>query len=224
MKPERTGVVVVCIAALVVLACWMPDAVAQRGRGGPELAPEKAEAAWQLEAGCVADELKLSEENTKKLVDAYKGARKSYQESVQELYEQQQGGDRSSRYEAYRKLREDERGKLGNALKGILEDKQVTQAMESLGTFARSWDRYVDILVGFELGDKKLAKAVALVNQFVVDSDKAMREAMANQDWESMREKRRALKEKLDTALAAVLTEDQQGKWSEATAPRERGR
>ena len=51
-----------------------------------------------------------------------------------------------------------------------------------------------------------------------------MREALANQDWESMREVRRSEKEKLDTALAAVLSEEQLARWSEATAYRGRSR
>lgn len=217
MKLRQIGGVVLLIAVLAPLAVWMPNAAAQRARGGPELAPEKAEAAWKLQAECVAKELGLSKENAEGLVNAYKAARKTYQEGVRALFEEE-GGDRSSRYEAFRKLRDKERGKLEEALKGILKEKQVAQAMASLGTFDRRWDRYVDTLAGFELGDEKLSKALVLVNQSVADADKVMREALASEDRESMREKRRELKEKLDTALAAVLSEDQQAKWSEATA------
>ncbi len=223
MKPRQIGVVVVCIAVLMVLGGWMPNAAAQPVQGGPRLAPEKVEAAWKLEAECVARELGLSKKDMERLVGAYKAARETYQKAIRELSEGQ-GGDRRSRYQASRELQEKERGKLEEALKGILKEKQVAQAIASLGTFNRSWDRYVDTLAGFELGEKKLFKALALVNQYVVDTDKAMREAMANEDFESMRETRRELKEKLDTALAAVLSEDQQAKWSEATAFRGRGR
>jgi hypothetical protein len=95
--------------------------------------------------------------------------------------------------------------------------------MASLGTFNWSWDRYADTLAGFELGEKMLFKVLAPLNQYVVDTGKASREAMANQDFASMRETRRELKEKLDAALAKVLSEDQLSKWSEATAFRGRG-
>jgi hypothetical protein len=223
MKPERIRVVVLCVAALMISACWTPNTAAQPGRGGPELAPEKAEEAWKLEAVCVSQELGLSEKDTEVLVDTYKAARKGYQEAVQKLFEDQEG-DRRSRYQAYRELREKERGKLEEALKGTLNEKQLAEAIASLGTFDRRWDRYVDSLVGFELGEEKLFKALSLVNQYVVDRDKAMQEAIANEDWESMRETRREMKERLDAALAAVLSEDQQAKWSEATAFRRRGR
>ena len=222
MKPRQIGVVLLCGVVLTVLACWTPDAGAQRGRGGPRLAPEKVEAAWKLEAGCVAKALGLSEEKTGQLADAYKAARESYQEGIEEL-SADQGGDRGDRFEAYRRLQDEERGKLEGALKGILKEGQVAQAIASLGTFSRSWDRYVDTLAGMELGDEKLTNALVLVNQYVIDSDKATREALANQDWESMREVRRSQKEKLDTALAAVLSEEQLTKWSEATASRGRG-
>lgn len=217
MKTTRIGVVALSIAVLMVLAGWMPNAAAQGRWGAPQLAPEKAEAAWQLEAGCVAKALELSEENTQGLVDAYKAARTSHQEGIQALFTDT-GGDRGSRFQAFREFREKELGKLDEALKGILTEAQAAKAIVSLGTFDRRWDGYVDTLAGFELGDEKLTKALVLVNQYVVDADKVMREAMANQDLMSMREARRELKEKLDTALAAVLSEDEQAKWGEATA------
>ena len=223
MKLRQIGAMVLCAMVMTVLACWMPDAAAQRGGGGPQLAPEKAEAAWKLEAECVAKALSLSEEKTGGLVAAYKAARKSYQEGVEKLTAAQ-GDDRTALFMAFRELQDTERGKLEVALKGILEETQVAQAIASLGTFNRGWDRYVDILAGLELGDENLSKALALVNQYVIDSDKSMREALAKQDMESLRETRRAEKEKLDTALATVLSEEQKTKWGEATALRGAGR
>ena len=221
MKANGTSVVV--LALVVAFACWAPCATAQRGRGGPGLSPEKAEAAWKLEAECVAKRLALATKETEGLVKAYGAARKSHQEAMEKLAAEA-GEDRRARFEAYRELTKKERGKLTEALKGLLKEDQIAQAMASLGTFDRRWDRYVDLLAAFELGDEKLSKALALVEQSVIESNKARREAMATQDWESMRETRRTLKEKLDTALAEVLSEEQQAKWSEATAHRGRGR
>ncbi len=223
MKTMRIGVVALSIAVLMVLAGWTSNAAAQGRWGAPQLSPEKAEAAWQLQAGCVAKALELSEENTQGLVDAYKAARTSYQEGIQAVFGQA-GGDRGSRFQAFREFQEKERGKLAEALKGILTEEQAANAIASLGSFDFRWDRYVDTLAGFELGDEKLGKALALVNQNVIDAAKMMQEAMATQDFSSRREARRELKAKLDTALAAVLSEDEQTKWGQATASRGPGR
>ena len=220
MKRVQLGVVSLCVVVLVLSVVWMPEAAAQRRRG-PRLEPEKAEAAWKLQAECVANDVGLKKKKAAKLVDAYVASRKSCQESTAKIF-QEEGGDRRARMEAYRKVIGEERGKLEAALKGILKEKPLTQAMSSLGTFDGRWDRYVDTLSGLGLGKKEQNKSLTLVNQYVVDSTAAMQKARESGDRESMRGVRRELKEKLDTALAAVLSEEQQAKWTEATARRRR--
>ncbi len=74
---SRMGIAVICVAALVVFLGVSTDAAAQRGRGGPQLSAEKLDAAWALQATCVAKELGLSDEAAGKLTTLYKGARKS---------------------------------------------------------------------------------------------------------------------------------------------------
>lgn len=222
MKPSQIGVTVRCITVLMVLAGWMPDAAAQPGRGGPQLAPEKAEAARKLQADCVAKELGLSEKSAEGLVDAYKAARTTYDAGVREL-SAEQGGDRMGRFQAFRELQEEERGKLEEALKGFLKPEQVGQALTSLGTFSRQWDRYADTLGGFGLEDGKLYPALDLTCKYVIASDKARREAMASMDFQSMRGATQELKAKLDAGLAEILSEEQLAKWKTATAGRGRG-
>src|SRR5436190_20556254 len=66
-----------------------PEAQAPRGgpgmRGAEPLSPEKAKAAWDLEATSVATRLGLSADQSKSLVTAYEGARKTQTEAADKL-------------------------------------------------------------------------------------------------------------------------------------------
>ncbi len=89
-----TGVGVLSIVGLIFLLGGATDVSAQF-RGGPQLAPEKAQAAWTLAVRGVANELGLSKEATSKLIDAYKAARENYQTTMQGMMGG--GGARGSR-------------------------------------------------------------------------------------------------------------------------------
>ena len=80
---------------------------------------------------------------------------------------------------------------------GVVEE-QVKTAIASLGTFAWRWDRNVDTLAGFELGDENLYKALGLLNTYVIDSTEAAKEPMKTQDWDGLRSALGPVKEKLD--------------------------
>lgn len=220
MKREKLQVGL-CITAMVSVMLFFTvsmDASAQFGRGGPQLAPEKLEAAWALEAKGVANELTLSENSAAKLAGLYKEARESHQKGMQELFAG--GGGGMGRMQGMRDLNEKERAALEKALQDVLSAEQSASATKLLGTFNRQWDRLVDTLAAFELEDEKLFPALKLVNRYVVDSDKARSEAMANMDFESMRTVSQELKAKLDSSLAETLSEEQLAKWKEATARR----
>ncbi|MBI4558275.1 MAG: hypothetical protein HY706_11895 [Candidatus Hydrogenedentes bacterium] len=208
------------IAAGVVLVCvWAAQAVAQ-GQGAAQLTPEKREAAWTLEAKGVAKTAGLSAEATGKLVDAYKASRKSLQEAAEKAAPSGGGGGGREAFDARLKLAEEERGKFRKALEGFLSKEQVDKAIAPLGTYNRQWDRLVDALASFQVGDEKQDKGLALIATYVVDSDAALAKARAAQDMEGMRTAMQELKTKLDTAMADVLTPEQLTKWKEATAPR----
>lgn len=211
-----TGVGVLSIVGLIFLLGGATEATAQFRRG-PQLDPEKAQAAWTLAARGVARDLKLTKQVTSKIIDAYKAARESYQKAMQGL----SGG--GGGFQAFRDLAEKERGKLETALKGFLSDKQAAEAIESLGTFNGEWDRFLDVIAGFKLDDKKLFTALALVRTYVVDYDKARRSAMGSQDRQSMRTARATHKAALDGGLSKILTPSQLITWNQATAPRRRG-
>ncbi len=206
----------ICFAAVT-------DAAAQRrgGFGGPQLSPEKAEAAWNHEADSASIVAKIDKEEAAKVREAYVTARKSQQAAMSELRSTAERGP--GMFQAFRELNGKEAAKLSEALGSFLSEEQTTQAMASLGTFSGAWDRYVDVLAGFEFEGKGLYPALLLLQTYAIDSDKALREAMANQDFQSMRSSRTELKAKLDSSLADLLSEEQLGEWKEKTQFRGRG-
>lgn len=190
------------------------------GGGGPGggLSPEDRAKAWDLEARAVAADLSLSAEDTTKLVDAYKAARES-QAAVMRERMSSGGGDRrdpSAMIEANKA----ERDKLKAALAAFLKEEQVDKALAALGGFNRRWDTMTLALENLGLEGEKKAEATKLVMAYVAESDKAMQEAMAGGDWESMRTKGRTMREELDAKLGKVLSPEQLAKWKEATAMR----
>ena len=187
------------------------DAQAQMRRRGPQLTPEKQTAVQELEAKYVAKSLKLSDEATKKLVTVYQKARTNLQEAVQALPD-------SSDYQAYREIIVKKREKLEKELKGFLDEKQTEKAIKYLGTFSTSWDRMVDTLAGFKLGEKKLYEALGKVEVYLNESA----EARGSGDRQTMRTKLQEIKVKLDGALKSLLSEKEMEQWMEATTRRRR--
>lgn len=78
-------------------------------------------------------------------------------------------------------------------------------------------------LAGFQLGDEKQSKGLALIATYVVDSDAARTKAIASGDMQSPRSAGQELSGKLDTAMGEILSADQLTKWKEATARGGRG-
>lgn len=196
------------------LLCSGANSFAQQ-RGG--LSPEKQDAAQKMEAEYIANKLKLSDENTSKLVAAYLKARKSLTDARQALRSE---GTRD--WEAYRGLFDKESKKLEGEIGKFLKEKQVKKAMESLGTFNTSWDRMVDALAGFKLEEKALNKALDKVNAYVIDSAKLMQEARESGSFQEIRPKFQELREKLDKAIGGILSEEQLEQWKQVTARRGR--
>ncbi len=170
-----------------------------------------------MEAQYIANKLKLSDENTSKLVAAYLKARKSLTDARQALRSEGTRG-----WEGYRDLFDKESKKLEGELGKFLKEKQVKKAMESLGTFNTSWDRMVDALAGFKLEEKALNKALDKVNAYVIDSAKLMQEARESGSFQEIRPKFQELREKLNKAIGGILSEEQLEQWKQVTARRGR--
>lgn len=222
-----TGTMPVGIAVAAGLAlCFaaLTDAAGQRrgGFGGPQLSPEKAEAAWKYQADSASIAIKVdSKELAGKLHEAYVAVRKSQQEAMGELRSNTERGP--GMFQAFQELNRKERAKFSETLSSFLSKEQTTQAMVSLGTFSGTWDRYVDVLTGFDLERKGLHSGLSLLLTHTIDSEKARSEAIANMDFEGMRSMRQELKAKLDTDLAGLLSEDQLAEWTDRTPARGRG-
>ncbi|MBI1785256.1 hypothetical protein HYR69_08940 [Candidatus Sumerlaeota bacterium] len=213
------------ILAIFVLGALLPSSSsqAQPGAGrGPRLAPEKQEAAWTMEAKCVADDLKLPADSAAKMADAYKSSRKNFQEASRKMMQDAQG-DRMSAMQGMLDLRTSETLRLQNVLKGCLNEEQAKSAMASLGSFNPQWDLMVDALADFKLDEKKGAEALKRVKTYVEGAAKAQNDAMDTMDFQSLREEIGKLKQKLDEDLSAILSPDQVTEWkTKAAAGRRR--
>jgi len=181
------------------------------------LSPEKQEAAQKMEAQYIAKKLKLSDDNTSKMVGAYFKARKSLTDARQALRSEGTRG-----WEAYREILDKERVKLEGEIGKFLKEKKVKKAMESLGTFNTSWDRMVDALAGFKLEEKALNKALDKVNAYVIDSAKLMQEARESGSFREIRPKFQQLRDNLDKAMEGILSAEQLEQWKLVAARRGR--
>jgi hypothetical protein len=205
--------VLAALALAVALAASSPVANAQRGERMDEAT---AQAAWTTQAKAVAKELNLSAEDEKKITDAYIASRKSHREALSGLSRD----DMRSWFEASQKAAATERAALKTALSETLTDEQTARVLPVLGSYNQQWDRLVHTLAGYNLDADKHQQAMKLTAQYVIEVDAARDRAIAAQDLQGMRASAQQAKQKLDDAMASVLSADQLAKWKEDTAPR----
>lgn len=197
---------ILCAAALLCV-----PALAQRPGGfGGGFNPEELAKAWGVEASSVAKSLSLNEEQSKKLLDAYKASRESLGKAMADL---RSGGSDGGGREAFRKAVTDERAKFETALKGFLDADQTSKVLASLGSFDLRFDLMTNSLAGLGLEEKAMADAMGVVSAYIAESAKA-REA-AGGDRDKMRETAKPLRDKLDADLGKILTAEQVAKLQE---------
>ena len=191
------------------------------------MTPKELEDAWTLQATYVAGTLALSEEQTAKLVDAYKAAREGYQSAFRGLIQAANMlfGEDSGHWEPCKVVHksqaeaaETEIAELEKALSGIDKEKLRT-AVVQLGTFSREWDRMVRVIAGFNLGDKQ-DKALELISTYNVDYTAAVNETMAARDFRAVSGVQKEHKARLDDGLKAILSKKQMTSWTKATPRR----
>jgi hypothetical protein len=205
------------------------------------LSPEKAKAAWTVEATGVAKHVGASDDQAKAVVIAYAAARESQakasEKTRQELMEKAQkaggddggpggrGGLGAEGMKAMEEINAKEREKLHKALAATLSADQTTKAMASLGTFNRQWDLMVDTIVGFGLDGAKQQDALNAIEEFVVVQGKIRPGAGAagGGDREAMRSAMQESRQKLNDSMKKVLSADQLTKFEEATRGGGRG-
>lgn len=188
---------------------WMPGllslaAVAQPPGGPGERMralsnPEETAKAWDAQAAYVAKSLTLDEEKSKKLAEAYKTSRETVAKAGREQFLSGGGLD------GYRKLVVEDRTKLEAKLKEFLTPEQTTTAIASLGTYSMQWDSMTTSLNGLGLEDAAKTGAMQAIAGFIAESSK-LRESG---DRDTMLEKLRELRGKLDADLAKTLSAEQ---------------
>lgn len=220
----NTGFYRLIVVSLAIVGLSAPAAWAQAPAAAPSAPPsaEAAATAWELQAKAVAAQMKLNDEKTAKLVDAYKAARASHQKARDEKLGE--GGPRSREaYEAMRAVTEAERAKFETALKAFLTPEETQKAMATLGSFSRRFDQLVVVLEGMKLDKEKQAQAMDVLLAYVAETGTMMTQAGPDADREALRAKMQAAQEKMNAEMAKVLTEEQMAKWREASS-RRRGR
>jgi hypothetical protein len=206
-----------CAMTLCVLGL---DAAAQ-GPRGPQLPPEKLDAAWTLEAANVSESIGLSAADTAKVVTAYKASRESHGKVMEEMMATAERGPQM--FQQMQDIATAERAKLATDLEGAIGKENAGKAVAVLGTYNRGWDRFVDTLAAFGLEAAKLSQGLTKIAEHVVEVDKAQQEAFASFDREGLRAASDELKAKLDDAMGAILSPEQLATWKENTVRRGRG-
>ncbi len=225
MRVESAGIVRkggwMAWSAMFAVACLVSvDAMAQRG-GGIQISQEKLDEAWKAQATEVSRGFKLDTEKIAKVVEAYKASRESQAEQVQELFS---GGQRGpGMFQEMQEINETESGILKENLMKFLSEKESETAATSLGSFNREWDRLVVTVLAFKLEPEKQTKALELIAGYVVESNKARAEAIAAQDFQSLRTASEELRGMLDMSIASLLSAEQIETWKTETQRRQRG-
>ena len=196
-----------------------PAAAAPAAKPAPAAPPtaENATTSWAMQAKTVARQLKLNDEKTAKLVDAYKAARAGHRTAVEAKLGEGARPDREN-YAAMMEVVTAERTKLETALKGFLSAEETQKAMATLSAFSRRWDQMTAVLSGMKLDPKVEAQAMDTVAAYVAEATAGMPAQPAPADREAFRQKSQAARDKLDAEMAKVLSPDQLAKWKESAA------
>ncbi|MCC6677097.1 MAG: hypothetical protein IT436_08130 [Phycisphaerales bacterium] len=204
--------------------------------GGPRgpramttLSPEKAKAAWELQASGVAKHLGLDADKTKSLTKAYIEARESHtaasdklrQEAMEKMRDagnDPQAARGADMMKAMEDLNTAERAKFEKALAGTLNPDQTTKALASLGSFNRQWDTMVDNFAGFGLEPAKQQEGLQAIEQYVVAAA-----AARTGDRDTMRTAMQEARTKLLDSMKKILSDEQFAKFEASFAPGGRG-
>ena len=175
---------------------------------------KKTRKVMKLQAMSIAKELNLSEENSLKLVEIYRAARKNLKKSLAALPDE---ADKKKARMASDEVKRAERRNLESEFKEIMDEKQAETAMIILASFNPRYDRYVKILAEMDLNEEKMYSAMKSVNIYITEYQKARNQADADGTRLSA-DTAKMLKKQLDEGLTAILNEEQLVIWLEASA------
>ena len=210
-------------AMLLVTLLVCGDALSQQGGrgGGNRMSPEQLNAAWSAQGSGASHDAGISAENTAKLIDVYKVSRTEHGKELETLMASGERGP--GMFQQMQAINSAAGGAMKPKLAAFLSAEETDKVMASLGSYNREWDRLVDTVLGFKLAGESNFKALTLIANYVIESDKARAEAIAAMDFESMRAASEELKGMLDLSIASVLSDEQVASWKEQTQRRQRG-
>lgn len=179
-----------------------------------------ATAIWRLQAETVAKELKLTNEQTEKLVEAYVESRERRRTVLNNIPKPSE--DKDTKRSARDKIDAEQQEALKKSLAGFLSDQQIESALLPLGSFNARWDSYVETIRQFELPEQKQNAALHLIYEYISNYVKA-RNAAKSQGARFSSVTARELKSTLDAGVAKLLSDEQLAKWNKETAFRSGG-
>lgn len=165
-----------CLCLLVVTSVAQaqgnPAQQPRRPRGQQNHVPltaEQLETAWKLQVKGFAQTTQLSDEQTEKVTEVYLDARENYATAQRELQRGENSGKKEIFTPAMGELLAEHLFKLHDTLDDIITDKPLKRAMVTLGSFNTIWDRMVDAISGFQLGDERTREALKPIEDFVAE-------------------------------------------------------
>jgi hypothetical protein len=207
------------------------------GRGGfgrqQQMSPEQKKTAWQWQVKELSQSMKLSFDQSMKLLETYLASRKGLEAAIIAAREEAreargEGGQGQGQGRgqgrggfgggAFTELTDEHREQLAGKVQSLLAAEQAETAMAALGTYSTEWDRMVNMIAGFGLEKEQVFQALTPVRLYVVETASLRR----SDDREAMRAGTRAARENLNDALASVLSEEQMSEMQRAN--RGRGR
>jgi hypothetical protein len=214
--PNRVHFRGLLIGAFAIAAVGI-SAVAQPGGGpGGGIPPEERAKVEAAQAQTVAASMSLDAEQSAKLAEAYSAARKAAAENRPE------GGGRGD-WEAMLKIQQENRAKMEESFKGILDEAQAKEAASILSGNGRQWDRLVAVILGFGLEEVKQKEALGHTLAYVKASIKAREDNAGAGNFDGVRTAMAASKKTLDESIAPLLNDAQKAEWTEKTSRGPRG-
>ncbi|MCC6426110.1 MAG: hypothetical protein IT435_04745 [Phycisphaerales bacterium] len=205
-----------------------PPPPRQPGGGRGQLSPEKAKAAWALQATAVAKHLGVEDAKVADVVKAYTAARESQEAAVEKLRSNPDaspgdagGGARDMR-RALEEANKAEREKLEKSLAAVIGADHAAKATASLGSFSRQWDTMADAIGEFKLEAPKQQEALNAVESYIAAQGK-MREQVQSGDRDAVLKLMQESRQQLTDSLKKVLSEEQLKKFESSMGRGGRG-
>ena len=213
MFKSKKRIIYGLLFCFILMTITVLDGPAQEKSAKVTKGSKKSESIWKLQAQGVSKNLGLTKEKSSALERAYIAARHSYAAALKNLPEEK---DRQKARAASELVIKSEREKFRISLKKIISAAQIKLVVPLLGSFNKNWDTYLTALQAFGLTKENMIAAQKLLNEYVVEYEKAREKAVASEGRFSKKNSQ-VYKDKLDSGLSKILTPDQLLQWNATT-------